>query len=264
MPAIELLTGIVTAPGAVETALTMAADNSLSVRWSDPGADIRLLNMWAFCQGTGIFKVHSPKMHDNVQGLRFRTVAGINIPFLPWDMNQKLYPQDDMIATLSGSAVAGDIETGCFLIYYSDLPGVNARLINSATVKGSMINMFTVEVALVLGAAGNYSGEIALNAGFDLFKANTDYALIGYTTEVACAAVRIRGSDTGNVGMGGPSIPAHPQLTRRFFADISDKTGLDTIPVFNSANKFGIFVDGAQNELAGNVVVSLIFAQITE
>lgn len=263
MPALELLTGIVTAPGATETALTMAADNSLSVRFADPGADIRLLNMWAYVQGTGIFKVHSPKFHDNVQGVRFRTVVADPSPLLPWDFNQKLYPQDDMIATLSGSAVAGDIETGCFLVYYSELPGVLARLINSDQVKQSLINMFTVEVSLTLGAAGNYSGEVPINDDFDLFKANTDYALIGYSVDVACAAVRFRGSDTGNLGIGGPGLVGKNEQTRRWFANISDMTGLDCIPVFNSANKFGIFVDGAQNENAANVNVSIIMAQIT-
>lgn len=263
MPALEILTGIVTAPGATETALTMDSENSLSVRYADPGADIRLLNFWAFVQGSGIFKIHSPKFHDNVQGLRFRTVADSPVPFMPWDMNQKLFPQDDMIATLSGSAVAGDIETGCLLVYYSDLPGVQARLTTPDAVKSAMVNMFTVECDLSLGTGGNYSGEMNINDDFDLFKANTDYAIIGYTCDVNAACIRIKGSDTGNLGIGGPANADRHDLTRRWFADISDKTGLGLIPVINSANKFGIFVDGAQNENGADVVVNIIMAQIT-
>ena len=264
MPALEILTGIVTAPGTTETPLVMDSENSLSIRYADPGADIRLLNMWAHVQGTGIFKVHSPKFHDNVQGLRFRTVVDSPVPFLPWDMNQKLYPQDDLIATLSGSATGGDIESACLLIYYSDLPGVQARLTTSDAVRGSMVNLFVCEVSLTLGTSGNYSGVVAINDDFDLFKANTDYAIMGYTVSTNCACIRIKGSDTGNLGIGGPGNSDKPELTRRFFANMADATGLPMIPVINSANKFGIFVDGATDENGATVYVSLIMAQITQ
>jgi len=41
MPAIELLTGFVTAPDTTLTALTMAYGNSLTVRFADQASDIR-------------------------------------------------------------------------------------------------------------------------------------------------------------------------------------------------------------------------------
>lgn len=126
----ELISGRATAPGATLTALTMAAGNSLTVRFANLNSKIYLINMWAQNNAAGIFRVRSPKLHDNVQGIRYRIDAADPVPLFPLGASQILTPQDTLIAEISGSATGGQIEQGQLLIWYADLPGSNARLAN--------------------------------------------------------------------------------------------------------------------------------------
>jgi len=194
--------------------------------------------------------------------MRFDALASIVKPIMPWGIPQGLYSQDTLTVELSGSAVAGDIETACLLIYYEDLPGIAGRFIDRKTLQSRMVNIMTVENTLSLGIAGGWSGAEAINAEYDLFEANTDYALMGYLVSAECAAVRWRGSDTGNIGVGGPGDDSDQYLTSSWFVRLSEQYGLPLIPVFNSANKASIYVEGAQDENGVDVTVSSIFAQL--
>jgi hypothetical protein len=213
-------------------------------------------------QGAGIFKIRSAKWHDNVQGIRYRGLTANPINLLPPGASQQCYAQDVMTATLSGSATSGDIEQGNFLMYYEDLPGSNGRLFKWSDIKSKILNMVTVETSSTGGSTGGWSGEVALNSSFDLLRANTDYALLGYSVNVACSAVRIRGVDTGNVGIGGPGNAVYKFLTRDYFVRLSEAYDLPTIPVFNSANKSGILCDVACDENGGTFLINWIFAQL--
>src|SRR5581483_9238120 len=108
------------APGTTLTALTMASGDSLSIRNTPIGADVRLINAWANNTGAGVFRIRSPRLHDNVQGIRLRVAATDPAPLMPVGGYQTLVPQDTLIAELSGSAVAGKIEQGQLLIWYRD------------------------------------------------------------------------------------------------------------------------------------------------
>lgn len=263
MPGIELLTGFVTAPSTTFTALTMATGNSLTIRNTPIDALILLIQAWSVQQTAGNFRIRSPQMHDNVQGMRLFSVASQPEPLLPEKQKQKLRTQDTLVAELTGSATGGDIEQACMLIYYEDIPGIDARLIDSAEAADRMVDLLTVENTLALGTAGGYSGEEALNAEFDLLRANTDYALLGYLVSAQCACIRWRGIDFGNLGVGGPGNELAQELTSNWFADISDQLGKPAIPVFNSANVQGILIDGAQDEDGADVTVTTILAQLS-
>jgi len=267
--ALEVLTGFVTAASTTQTALTMATGNSLTIRNAAPDSPVRLLTAWVDAQVRGILRIRSPKMHDNVQGIRVGTNASEVQPLLPLELNQRLYPQDNLTVDLSGSATAGDIETACMLIYYPDLPGQAGRFLTADQLKGRVKNIVSVENSLATGTAGGYSGEEAINADFDLLKANVDYALLGYLlspvagqTDGECAVVRWRGADTGNLGVGGPGTDTDKWLTERWFVYIAERTGLPLIPIFNMSNKAGILVDAAQDENGLDVIVNSIFAEL--
>jgi hypothetical protein len=260
--AMELISGKATAPGATLTALTMAAGNSLTVRNTALTTDIRLVQMWAENNVAGIFRVRSPKLHDNVQGIRYRIDATDPVPLFPMGTWQKLTPQDTLIAEISGSAVGGNIEQGQLLIWYSDLPGSQARLVNWTDIVRRVVNYVTVEVAITPGVVGGYSGQVAINSTFDLLQANTDYAILGGMTDVRTTAVRITSPDFANFGLGFPGFMGNRNFPSRFFYEMNEQLGVPTIPVFNSANKNGTLVDVVQDQAGAAVNVTLNLVQL--
>src|SRR2546430_13718166 len=114
----EVLTGFATAPGSTLTALTMGSGDSLTVRKSEKP---KLLTPWADDQTTaGALRIRSVLMHDAVQGLRLQGAVDELKPLLPIGLFQPLQPQDVLTVEISGSAVAGDIETAVLPIHYED------------------------------------------------------------------------------------------------------------------------------------------------
>lgn len=260
--ALEVVTGFVTAPGATLTAWTMAAGNSLTIRNAKAGSMIRLLQIWADNQAAGTLRIRSPLLHDNVQGIRLDIVVSEVKPLLPYKLMQPLQPQDVFVAEQSGSGVAGDIETGAFLVFYEDLTGVDARLMTVADVMARMKNILTVENTIATGVAGGYSGEEAIDAEFDLLHANTDYAILGYLVDTECAVVRWRGSDLGNLGVGGPGDDTGRDYTASWFLDLARMHDLPLVPVFNAANKGALLIDAAQDENGADVTVTTILGEL--
>ena len=264
MPAaMEMIGGQGTAIGATLAALTALTGNSFTVRNGNPGADILLLQVWSDVQVAGTLRVRSPRFHDNVQGIRYDTVIGDLKPVLPWGLPEPLLPQDNMTVELAGSAVAGDIEQVMLLLYYADLPGSAARLESWESIAPRIEHIVTVENTISTGVAGNYSGEESISAEFDLLKANTDYALLGYLVDTECAAVGWRGADTGNYRVGGPGEPDLRDITKDWFVLLSQAYGLPCIPVFNAGNKAGILIDAVQDENGADPTVTSIFAQLS-
>lgn len=261
--ALELLIGFVTAPSTTLTALTMGSGNSLTIR-NAPSGEVRLLTYWTDSQGIGQFQVRSPRMHDNVQGITIGTQISEPQPLTPWGMPQQLYPQDTLTALLSGSAGAGDIETACMLVHYDDLPGTDARLAKWSDIEQQIESIMISTNTLSLGTAGGYSGSQAINTTVDDWKANRDYALLGYQCTVECACVRWTGSDTGNLGVGGPGHENFKSLTGDWFKRLSQQFELPLIPIFNAANKNGILIDGAQDENGADTVVTSIFGLLKQ
>jgi hypothetical protein len=253
--ALEIISGLVTAPGATLTALTMAAGNSATVRNAALSSQVALLDTWAFNNAAGVWRIRSPKLHDNVQGNRYRIPAASPNSLVVPGLWQRLVPQDNLTLELSGSAVGGQIEQAQLLIYYSDLPGAQARLIGTQELMGRTVNMWTTEIDITPGAAGGFSGQVAINSTFDQFKANTDYALVGYNVDTVCGAVRFTGPDFANLGVGGPGPLVSRWPTDRYFYWLTKEVGINLIPVFNSANKFGTLVDVVQNQAAAAVKV---------
>jgi len=260
--ALELISGRATAPGAAFTAVTMASGNSLTIRNTPFDTDIRLLQVWADFQVAGTLRIRSPKLHDNVQGLRLDATVSLVHPLLPMGASQRLVAQDTLVAEMIGSAVAGDIENFAALIWYANLPGTDARLVAPDEVLRRAVNLVAVENTITTGAGGGYTGEEALNAEFDLLKANTDYALLGYLVDAECCAVRWRGADLGNLGVGGPGADDIRHLTAEWFMRLAAAYQLPLIPVINSANKAGILIDAVQDENAAAVTLTSIFAEI--
>lgn len=262
--ALEIITGRATAPGATLTAVTMSTGNSATVRASAPDTSAWLLSAWALNQAAGQLQLRSPLLHDNVRGMRFQIPAATPRPVFHSLPAQRLFSHDTLTIELSGSAVAADQEQMGALIYYDDLPGVNATFLSPEDVWSRAVNIVTVENTITTGAGGGYTGEELLNAESALLRSNTEYALVGYNVRVNCNAVRWRSSDWGNLGVGGPGIVSGTEITSHWFEQLSYIHDKPLIPVFNSDNIGSLLIDAMVDENATAIPVSTILVQLTK
>lgn len=258
--ALQVVSGRVTNPGATVTPTTPATGDSFQVQNFDTPAAASLIDAWALEATAGILSIHSPRMHDNIQGIRTKILAATPQPVLPDWSSQPLVAQDTLIVALSGGGAETD---GCTLLnYYTDLPGANARLYNWSEIEPRVRNILTNEVSITTGATvGDYGGGVAINSLFDLLKANVDYAVLGYNTDTSVQTVGLRGPDTSNFRLGGPGSNARFE-TRDWFVRQAARNNLPLIPVFNAANKGATIIDLVHNAAGATVIVDLILAEL--
>ena len=261
MTAWECIAGYATNPSGTFTALTYTAGQSATVRNTGLNAKVYLQDMWADGATAGVFRIRSPRLHDNVQGIRFQNVASENQVMLGWYPDQELVPQDQLIAEITGGAAETD--TGAFLISYDSLPGSDGNYATWDQIKPRIVNYVTNEVDTTASATvGNWSNGAALNSTFDLLHANTWYAVIGYVCSALVTAVAIQGPDIGNLKNGGPANLQYTD-TRNYFV-LRDQFG-DTpaIPIINSANKAGTFVFAMDKGVSTAINVGLVLAELS-
>lgn len=223
------------------------------------------LQSWVSGQVTaGITQITYPSGHDMVRGLRFADsiTAGIPNLMLPAGVPMRFRSQDPITVAKIGSAVAGDRENMSMLMFYEDLPGVDAHLINMATLRRRGVNQLTIEDSITASAGGIYATPRALTASSDLLKANTEYALLGIATSVTKHAITLRGPDTGNMRVGVPGILNNRLEGLSFFGNLSDAHDLPCIPVLNSANRNGTFVEVLDDENVAAVRFSLALVEL--
>lgn len=265
--ALELVTSFSTAPGVAAFAATVACSgNSLQVRSADMKSKVWLLNTWANNQVAGQWRIRSPRLHDAVNGMRFRAKAAGVFPLLSGSiaggLPQFLIPQDTLTVENEGSAVGGQIESGSMLLYYENLPGVSARLIDNPTLLRFGVNITTIQASIVTVITGQYGGGVLVNAATQNLKANTDYALLGGQVDTRCTAVRATGVDFGSLGVGFPGETSIADETVGWFQDLAVNFGLPLIPVFNSANFGGITVDIQTNQAGGTMIADLVCVEL--
>ena len=275
MPALELIAGFVDAPGAVFTPIVPLTGNSFTLRSSAEGVPVRLLQIFN-SHGDVLnphptrTRVRSPLLHDNVRGI---TVAnGVtesvldqpNAGLLNPLARQMLTPQDTLTVEVAIDAAGGDFVHSGLLIYYEDLPGVSGTFITPAEARERAINSLTVENTITALATGEWGTAEAINAETDLLRANTLYAILGYSSPVRASMVRYSASAWGNLGIGGPIAPANPFHTLRWFSDLSDQSDLPLIPVFNSADRANVLIDIATHAAGTDVLLYTHLVQLSD
>jgi hypothetical protein len=180
-------------------------------------------------------------MHDNVQGIDFIAPAFASPFNRNFGMFQPMMPQDNVqvIAGIGGGAATFDNVT--FSIYYENLVGMSGDFRTWDSVKADIKNLFTVHIAPIMPASGDWSPGLAINSGIDLFKANSFYAILGIVSGTGTGVAGISGPCTGNVIFGCPVSFTHPNMDSTYFVSLSILTGLATVPVMKSADKAGTF-----------------------
>lgn len=259
--ALEVVAGRVTNPGGTITNYTPATGDSFTVRSFAPGSKANTLGVWGLGATAGIQQLHSPRWHDDVRGFRAKLLASDARPVWNFGRLQMLQPQD--LLTFQASGGGSETDAGYMLNYYDDLPGVDARLIDVNQLNQRAVNILTVETTHTSsGTAADWGGAVALNSGSQLLKANVDYAIVGYITDVNTGAVAYQGPDTGNLRVGGSGSNIRHE-TRNWFTKLSERTGKPCIPVFNAANVGGTFAWVNLPATATTVVVETLLVQLS-
>jgi hypothetical protein len=260
-PAIDTVTATVTAAAVAGSAAAAVAGDSLIIR--STSARCRLLNMWIDTDGLGFVQVTSPKLHDNTRGLRLRTTVHEPYPLLPYETMQDFFPVDQLAVTIGSVAGAGKIDNLMMMLYYDDLPGQAATLIDVATLQKRKLETVTVEYGPGAPASGStYSGLAAINALSDLLKRGSSYALVGYQVSANVTGLTIRGADSGNLRIPMPGYFPAGFASATWFYDLSMYFGLPLIPVFQASNSPGIFIEQVSNDLLAAITASLIFVRL--
>jgi len=263
-PALDTVSGSGTAIGATIAALTAVAGDSFAIKNCPLEKMARILSFWSDVQVAGTGRIRSPRLHDNVQAMRFDTSISDTRPYMPWGVSQRVYPNDVLTVELAGSAVAGDIETITMLVYYEDLPGIAARFIGIDELMRRGTNISMVENTVATGTAGGYSGSEAINVEFDQFHAGGQYALVGYLTDTEASAICWRGPDTGNLRVAGPGDETERELTADWFIRLSRAFNLPLIPVLSAENKAATSIDALQDENGADPTVTSIFVELAK
>jgi hypothetical protein len=238
------------------TALVAGTGDSFQIANFDFSSPAYLDEVWgAASAGAETIRIRSPRMHDDAQGLRLVNSLA-NTRLLPEGIDQLLYPGDTLIVEGADSEKEKAL-LAAMLVYYSDLPGISARLATRDEILPRIKNVAGVQINEVTTKARDWGAGKAINASFDTLKSGTDYAVLGYMSSIAGTAIRIVGPDTGNLGIGGP-LALDPARTSSWFVDQSRLTGRPYIPIIASNNKAATLVSAAAlTEVKPNVTLVL-------
>jgi hypothetical protein len=253
----ELVSYSATAPGAAGVAATAVVGDSLIVKNSRGPA--KILAWWADNQTAGFHQLIFPSGHDTTRGIRTRVRASEVDQLLSQGVGVVVQPQETLSMTIAGSAVAGDVESGSFLVAYNDLPGIAQRHIGWNELDARIEKLTTIDMAIT-GAAAGYTGSAGIATIVDLLNANRDYAVLGCGISLETCTVALLGPDTGNVRIGMPGNDTDNDLPLNFYPMLARAFDMPCIPVINSGNKASTFLSILQDENNITPTVSLYLA----
>ncbi len=261
MTAIEVIAGRAVNPNGVLTTVTNNTGNTFTVRDAPDTGAIYVEELWAQAATACEMRLISPRLHDNVQGLRFQIPAAVVRSVLPDESRQRVYANDPLTMQISGGAAETDV--ACALMTYEDITGIKQEL-HTWEETSSRIVDYLGHVVQVTGptTAGDWSAGNLLTSFSQQQKADNVYALLGYVTGTAVAAIGLAGADTGNLRVGGPG-PLEPIETRDWFVSLARNTGKPFIPWIKANNFASTTVSEVKATAGGTDNVTLLFARLS-
>lgn len=243
--------------GPVITAATAGKGSTFTVRNFSIGSTAELIDMAFKGPHAGMIRVRSPKMADNVQGIRANVATGLQGWLLNREFGQEVYPQDALTVELNGTAA--DVNGALIQTYYDDLVGANPTLKMPGDILGNYQFEDSWTVAITTSATAGDINSTAITTTYDVSLANRYYAVLGYICDTSILACGVTGADLSNLNVMGPGDIV-PFRTRNYFADLSLRLGKPCIPVFNTANKGNTGIAAADNAASTTANVTLIVA----
>ena len=256
--------------GSAFEALTAASGDSFSLRWLGDGTQAELLECWGANNATLCeFSIRSPLLHDNVRGMRFKhmfnpTASGADgnpqVYLAPY-WKQPYEPTDTLIVEANGAA--SDDVTFCQLVKYTSPNVQGARLLTAQEVEARTVNLVGIATSPVPHATtSTWGASEAIDTDDNRLKANTDYALLGATTDLPVTACKIFGPDTANFGIPFPGS-WDEKITAGWFYEMAKRWNEPLIPVINSNNKGVTYIAAAQVGGGTAPTVALQLAQLS-
>jgi hypothetical protein len=236
------------------------AGQSGTVRNTALGGKVALEALWASNATAAQVRVRSPRLHDNVQGIRYDSIAAVPLNLLGRRPFTPLVPQDVLIVEVNGTNT--EVDSAYLQVSYASLPGADGNYVSWEQIKPRVVDIMTQQVInTAVATANNWSPGLAINVNTDLMKANTWYALLGYVASAVGGALAIHGPDTGGLFVGGP-LSINPLETREWFLEMDLFSEEPAIPVINSANKGGTFLNIGHTAATYTGNVDLLFAEL--
>lgn len=247
-------------PGSSGAAVTIATGDSLTIRNFADTDEARLVAITRVGATSGFVQVKSPLMHDDVRGIEFTTAETPSTFLMPRDVGQKVYPSDTLSVTISGGTAETDLAV--LSVFYNNLPGAAARLHPWSDIAGNIKNIKPLEVICnVSGTEGEWTDTV-ITTTEDLLHVNSDYAVLGYVADTALAAVGVKGQETGNLRVTGPSVTSVDD-TSDYFIRMSQYHGLPMIPVFSGINKGSVYLSAVNDGATSAAILQLVLAELT-
>ena len=249
-------------PGAAATAFaTTASGDPASVR-NFAATDMAYLEgMIRRGATSGMARVRSPLLADNVSGIQFFTGETPSVFMLPPEVSQRLQAQDQPIVEGTGGTAETDLIA--LVIYYTNLLGASARLHSLPDITPLVKNIKALRVAVTSSATIGAWSDTLITASETTLDANTDYAVLGYVTDVALGLVGVKGQDTANLRICGPGTTL-AEDTADYFVRLDRLSGRPQIPVVNSANQGALYVSVADSAASTAANITLVLAQLSQ
>lgn len=250
--------------GAFE-ALAAATSDQLAVPNFDKGTGAWMLEAWGADKVSAAdFDIRSPSFHDNIRGLRFayqpKPAAGNVQQFLPGQIRQPLFATDVLIAEVLG--VAADNVGLNWLSYFESLPGAEQRLSSWGELEPRIVNMVGIFVNPTAGAAGDFGANRLLNQDDARLNANTDYAILGASAQVAAETLSIIAPETSGRRVTMP-LGVDEQDSAHWFVNLSAKYNKPLIPIINSNNAPNVVLQCADCNGATVPHVTVLMAELS-
>lgn len=250
----ELMSYQATGSGAVAA----VTGDSLTVKNNLGNRGPMILAWWCLNQVSGYHQMIFPSGHDTTRNFRVNVTATELDPRLPAGFTLDPTAQEPLSLTIVGSGTTL-VDSGSVLIHYPNLPGTNGRYIDSGTCLKATECLTTISATLTKGAAG-YTGVELINAESNLLKANRDYAVLGFSTNLDVASIFIVGPDTGNVRIGCPGDAGDVENGANWFLQLSRFHGIPLVPVINSGNRDSTSFGFLASDAAGNPLITCFLA----
>lgn len=244
------------------TAATPATGDSFVVRNFPDSSWARLeaVSLQAGVAGRQV-QIKSPGFHDNVTGLTWKTSQSPAGFLLPQEVGQPL-TRGDTLSVLIDAALTSD-SVATLHAYYAQGAGSDGRFYSWGDISGIIKSIKPVQVAITTNATIGAWQDTLITTTDNQLHADTDYAVLGYASDVALVAICVKGQDTGNLRAGGPGV-IDGFDTSNYFVAMSQLHGTPHIPVINSNNKGSIYLSAAANTASVAATPALILAELSQ